>query len=139
METKENNIENSIKNNIEDFTIEINFGQKSALFRPWKGKERRMIQNSVKDKTISNVFLQDILLYNCMFEKVFLTNDEILYALIYLYSKNISDTSSVNIECSCSNNYTENILLTKVLERYIPSTIFDTEQFSFKSYLGCLS
>jgi hypothetical protein len=96
--------------NTESFDIPIDLGNKVVTFRKWKGKERRSIQNKVKNSSITNFELQDILIYNCMSEKIFLTKDEILYVLLYLYYINIHTHIHTYTTCKhCSIEYSNNI------------------------------
>ena len=93
----------------EEFNIVIEFGDKILHFRPWKGKERRLITKMVDEEGFDYNKIYNILTYGCMQEQdVYLTEQEILYVMYNLKKESLEDVFLLTYVCSeCSDTNVE--------------------------------
>jgi hypothetical protein len=108
-----NDTEQTTNNKV--YNIEVDFGDnKVCNFRKWKGKERRLLQKIIENESENNV--EDVLVYNCMEDLVYLTQKEIVYVIFLLYSKSFGGNLALECSCNiCGNIQTENVSLDSLL------------------------
>jgi hypothetical protein len=99
-----------------NFDIVINLGEgKEIKLRKWKGKERRALQQVISEE--SDAKLEDVLVYNCMQSKIYLSQKEILYTIFVLYSHSFVNTIEKTFECSsCGVEHIVEVSVDDILE-----------------------
>lgn len=116
--------ENELKIVNEDI-VKIEFGSgKSIELYKWKGRERRLIQQAIEDGSVGSSALEDILIYNKMVEKKYLTEYEINYATYVMYARCFSDDILINWRCEeCDTFNVEKVEANDLLSQHMPITL----------------
>lgn len=122
----------------DSYNIEIDFGDKVLHFRPWKGKERRLINELLTKEGYEPNKIADILTYGCMQEKdVFLNENQKQYVMFILKAKSVIDYFVFDYPCSeCKNINTEIINYDDILKPRLAeysSSSFEGIEFKFNN------
>lgn len=83
-----------------NYNISVTFAENKIVnFRTWLGRERRLLQKILEGTLDGKV--EDILVYNCMETKVYLSRAEITYAIFILFSKSFEN--NIYLQCVCNS------------------------------------
>lgn len=115
------------------YPIQIDFGGNKILnFRPWLGKERRLLQKILIGESEDHI--ETVLIYNCMETLTYLTKREIAFAMLKLFSVSYDNKLAKTCTCSsCGKNSEVVIELDNILSQVKVSKFSDinTDKYKF--------
>lgn len=114
--------------------IDINFGDKAIRIREWKGKERRILQQSIDNDTLTPSLIDKILIADCCEVPKFLTANEANYVYYLMYLNCFDGSIAVDWECSSCGERNNSIMdIKKLLEEAEKSNLkeFETSEGVF--------
>lgn len=92
---------------------------KEFTIRKWKAKEKKEFLNTVRNSESLDT-LQDVLVYNCIEEKVAFNADEFKYVLTQIRSYSLGDEIELEFYCEdCKNKFLDTIKLSSVIKPII--------------------
>lgn len=110
--------------------MKIKLNNREITIRKWKAKEKKEFLNTVRNSESLDT-LQDVLVYNCIEEKVALNADEFKYVLTQIRSYSLGD--EIELEFFCDNCKTK-FLNTIKLSSVVKPLISDKKEIKSKNY-----
>lgn len=110
--------------------MKIKLNNREITIRKWKAKEKKEFLNTVRNSESLDT-LQDVLVYNCIEEKVALNADEFKYVLTQIRSYSLGD--EIELEFFCDNCKTK-FLNTIKLGSVVKPLISDKKEIKSKNY-----
>ena len=110
--------------------MKIKLNNREITIRKWKAKEKKEFLNTVRNSESLDT-LQDVLVYNCIEEKVALNADEFKYVLTQIRSYSLGDEIELEFFCdSCKTKFLNTIKLGSVVKPLIS----DKKEIKSKNY-----
>ena len=102
--------------------MKIKLGNKELTIRKWKAKEKKEFLNTVrKSETLDS--LQDVLVYNCIEEKVALNAEEFKYMMTQIRSYSLGDEIELEFYCdSCKSKFLNTVKLSEIVKPVFSNT-----------------
>ena len=114
--------------------IKLN-SNKELTIRKWKAKEKKEFLNTVRTNQ-SLDSLQDVLVYNCIEEKVALNAEEFKYIMTQIRSYSLGNEIELEFYCDCcKSKFLSTIKLDEIIKPII-SNKFDIKTKNYKIKLG---
>lgn len=96
--------------------MKIKLGNREITIRKWKAREKKEFLNTVRTSE-SLDSLQDVLVYNCIEEKVALNAEEFKYVLTQIRSYSLGEEIELEFYCeSCKSKFLNTIKLSSVVK-----------------------
>lgn len=115
--------------------MNINFGNKEISIKEWKGKERRLLQRSIDDESLTPALINKILIKDCMDNNVYLSSAEINFVYFSQYKECFSNDLNVEFQCpECAAINKQLVNVQNLLDECEISKldVIDLSQVSFK-------
>lgn len=110
--------------------MKIKLNNREITIRKWKAKEKKEFLNTVRNSESLDT-LQDVLVYNCIEEKVALNADEFKYVLTQIRSYSLGDEIELEFFCdNCKTKFLNTIKLCSVVKPLIS----DKKEIKSKNY-----
>ncbi len=110
--------------------MKIKLGNRDITIRKWKAREKKEFLNTVRTSE-SLDSLQDVLVYNCIEEKVALNAEEFKYILTQIRSYSLGEEIELEFYCeSCKSKFLNTISLNSVVKPVFSSL----KQIKTKNY-----
>lgn len=115
--------------------MKIKLNNKELTIRKWKAKEKKEFLNVIKTSDDLNS-LQDVLVYNCIEEKVALSADEFKYVMTQIRSYSLGDEIQLEFYCdNCKVKFLNTIKLNEIVKPVI-SNINEIKTKNYKIKIG---
>ncbi len=96
--------------------MKVKLGTKELTIRKWKAKEKKEFLRTVRNSE-SLDSLQDVLVYNCIEEKVALNADEFKYMMTQIRSYSLGDEIELEFYCEhCKSKFLNTIKLHEIIK-----------------------
>jgi len=113
--------------------MKLKIGNQEVTARKWKAKEKKEFLNIVR--TSDNMDgLQDVLVYNCLEEKVIFNPDEFKYAMSSIRSRSLGDEIELEFYCdNCKSKFLDTVKLSEIVKPvYSGENAIKTKNYKIK-------
>ena len=115
--------------------MKVKLNNQEITIRKWKAKEKKEFLNTVRNSESLDT-LQDVLVYNCIEEKVALNADEFKYVMTQIRSYSLGDEIELEFFCdSCKSKFLNTIKLQEIIKPII-SNLKEIETKNYRIKLG---
>lgn len=115
--------------------MKVKLNNQEITIRKWKAKEKKEFLNTVRNSESLDT-LQDVLVYNCIEEKVALNADEFKYVMTQIRSYSLGDEIELEFFCdSCKAKFLNTIKLQEIIKPII-SNLKEIETKNYRIKLG---